>query len=410
MRSQKRIIKKPLKAMKNNGANTMQVMSYLSELINAEIDNRTPEKIPENITINQLYEIAAMSQMQGIIFSALMRLDLSTEYNEKIKQLVMSSAMKSLAQLSLIKEMSKRLEENKISHQVLKGAVLKGVYNNPVYREMGDIDIMIYGEDIKRAEKIALQLGFELKEVVGHHAIYVKKPYLVMEIHWTLFDKQVDKNQYLYYKNSFRAKLADGKSYTYEFEKEDFYVYMVSHMAKHFYETGCGIRNLLDIYVYLEKYKNEIDTDVIAGELSKLGLADFEKHIKKLAYIWILKEECPKFYLDLFDYMLDCGIYGKGENGVWGQLAKESRINNNSIDEKNIKRIYWFPSRERMKEQYPWVEKSILLLPIAWLVRIVKGITKKERIRRYKAIAKDSSKQMEKMLTIYETLNLKFRR
>lgn len=63
-----------------------------------------------------------------------------------------------------------------------------------------------------------------------------------------------------------------------------------------------------------------------------------------------------------------------------------------------------------MKEQYPWVEKSILLLPIAWLIRIVKGITKKERIRRYKAIAKDSSKQMEKMLTIYETLNLKFRR
>lgn len=54
--------------------------------------------------------------------------------------------------------------------------------------------------------------------------------------------------------------------------------------------------------------------------------------------------------------------------------------------------------------------KSILLLPIAWLIRIVKGITKKERIRRYKAIAKDSSKQMEKMLTIYETLNLKFRR
>ena len=49
MRSQKRIIKKPLKAMKNNGANTMQVMSYLSELINAEIDNRTPEKIPASL-------------------------------------------------------------------------------------------------------------------------------------------------------------------------------------------------------------------------------------------------------------------------------------------------------------------------------------------------------------------------
>lgn len=26
----------------------------------------------------------------------------------------------------------------------------------------------------------------------------------------------------------------------------------MAHMAKHFYKRGCGIRNLVDIYVFLE--------------------------------------------------------------------------------------------------------------------------------------------------------------
>ena len=388
----------------------MQIMSYLAELINAEFENRIPEKIPDNITINELYEIATKSQMQGIIFSSLQRLSLSDECNEKIKQIVINSTMKSLAQTSAIKEMTKRLEENKISHQVLKGAVLKNIYDKPVHREMGDIDIMIYGEDIDKAYQIAKDMGFELKQVVGHHAIYVEKSYIVMVMCWSLFDKQVDKNQYLYYKNSFRAKLMEGKNYTYEFEKEDFYVYMISHMAKHFYETGCGIRNLVDVYVYLEKYKGKMDDDLVQSELSKLGLSDFEKHIKELAYIWMMKKDCSKFYLDLFDYMIDCGIYGKGENGVWGQLVKENRVKNNTVNEKNIKKVYWFPSKERMKEQYPWVEKSVLLLPIAWFLRIVRGLTRREGINRYKTLTNDSSNQVEKMINIYETLNLKFKK
>ena len=29
-----------------------------------------------------------------------------------------------------------------------------------------------------------------------------------------------------------------------------------------------------------------------------------------------------KTFREMFLYMLDCGIYGKSENGVWGQLAK----------------------------------------------------------------------------------------
>ena len=37
----------------------------------------------------------------------------------------------------------------------------------------------------------------------------------------------------------------NSKMYVYDFEAEDFYIYMMAHMAKHFYKRGCGIRNLV---------------------------------------------------------------------------------------------------------------------------------------------------------------------
>lgn len=63
-----------------------------------------------------------------------------------------------------------------------------------------------------------------------------------------------------------------------------------------------------------------------------------------------------------------------------------------------------------MKEQYPWVEKSVLLLPAAWFLRMIKGMMRKEGISRYKTISNESSKQIEKMLNIYGALNLKFKK
>ena len=94
-------------------------------------------------------------------------------------------------------------------------------------------------------------------------------------------------------------------------------------MAKHFYETGCGIRNLLDIYIYQNAYKATMDRRLVEEELRKCGLLNFEREMKNLSVIWLDNLAGDTFYNNLFEYMLDCGIYGKGENGVWGQLAKE---------------------------------------------------------------------------------------
>ncbi len=382
------------------------IMEYLSELIKSEFENRKPSPIPEGITIEQLEDVAKRGQIMYLVLGALLKLDLPEGVIMRFRPYMFNSTMKTLAQVCTIKELHKQLEAAGIKHQVLKGAILKDIYPAPEMREMSDIDIMIYEESLDKAEEIFKEMGLTSRVAVKHHVILKKPPFIVLEAHWTLYDQNVDSGQFQYYKN-FRAQLVEGTAYTYDFSKEDFYVYMVSHMAKHFFETGCGVRNVLDVYVYQKAYGSVLNHDYIDAELKKLGLLDFEKHMKKLSEIWLDGQETDEFYNDLFAYMLDCGIYGKGENGVWGQLAKSSC--NAQADKSGVMRTYFFPPLSYMKEYYPWVKKMPWLLPVGWLVRAVHGLTHKQSKERLRMVSNVDDEKANVIGNIYKQLNLDFR-
>lgn len=381
---------------------------YLAELINAQLENRIPDPLPEQIEIKNLIEIAERGQMEYLILGALLKQKLPSAWLEPLRQRLVTSTVKTFEQVCLVKELQARLEATGIHNQVLKGAVLKYVYPTPEMREMSDIDIMIYETDYSVAEKVICSLGFQKVKEVKHHIIYMIQPFLMLEMHWNLYDKNVDRGQFLYFKNNFRAKLQTDCKYTYYFSSEDFYVYMISHIAKHFYETGCGIRNLIDIYVYLNKYENEWNQDYVASELKKCGLVQFEKHMRTLSFIWLEQLESTEFYNNLFAYMLDCGIYGKGENGVWSQIAKAEEVKKGQI--KSVRRWYYFPPLTYMKEYYGWISKYPFLLPAGWMVRAVHGTLHKEGLERKKLIMSVVQLRKNNITDIYKTLHLDFKK
>ena len=383
-----RIVEKPI------------IMEYLAELINAQINGTTPAHIPDGISVGQLIEIARGHQMVYPILAAVIKLSLQEEQLVDIRSLIQQSMINTLQQVCAVKELQDAFEKMGIKHQMLKGSIMKSIYTNPQMREMGDIDCMIYDESLEKAEEVATQLGYHKMKDIAHHAVFVKDPCIVLEIHWDLYEKTVDKEQYDYYKQLKHARLVPGKQYEYEFSKEDFYVYLISHMAKHFYEEGCGIRNLLDIYVYQKKYGLDLDQVYIAEELKKCGLTAFEKHARKLAFLWMEEKDSTTFYNNMFLYMLDCGIYGDSKNGIWGQLAKQE------LDKNSSQSSFLFPSYEYMKEDYTWLEHRGYLLPVAWIIRGVRGVTNKEARERFSAL--DNRQTANQYKEMYRELHLDF--
>lgn len=385
----------------------MLMMQYLSELVYAQLNNKKPGNIPEGIRLEELEEIAHRNHMDYLLLGALLKTDLTDNEKKRVKPYVMHSAMKSLTQVCCLKELEEKLEKESIYHQLLKGSVLKKLYPSPEMREMSDIDVMIYDENLNRAKNVVEEMGFTLLESVKHHDIYAKPTMLIIELHHTLYDKNVDRMQYEYFKNEERLEAKAGKKYALQFSIEDFYVYLIAHMAKHFYESGCGIRNVVDVYCYHQLYESAWDKEIIGKELKKCGLTAFENRIHTLANVWLGGQKPDPFSVKLFDYMINCGIYGKGENGIWGQFAMQKQTNNLKY-KSYIKRWYYFPPLSYMKSDYPWLNKYPYLLVIAWGIRAVHGLLSKEGREKRKMLMNIKSEDIRKMNEIYKGMQLNF--
>lgn len=387
----------------------MTIQHYLADLILSMFEGKKPMDIPENIDVKEIIDIAERNHMIYLLLGALLKTDnVSEELLGILRYKVQKSVMTTLSQVMELKKLVDTFEKAGIKNQPMKGSCMKFMYPSPEMREMSDIDILIAEEQMDAAGKIMCDMGYTLAQSIKHHDIYSKKPFMVVEVHRAMYDKTVDGNQYDYFKSFEKAVLKDGKKYTYDFNKEDFYVYMIAHMAKHFYAMGCGIRNLVDVYIYLEKYGKELDRTYLNKELKKCGIYDFAVNVEELAYIWLGGKQGSQFYNDLFQYMVDCGIYGKDENGIWHKFAEE-KLEGKKVTRGKLKRWYYFPPLFYMSEYYPWLEKFPFLLPIAWGIRAFRGIFMKKGAQKREMINVIDGEKAKTYQIIYSRMKLKFK-
>ena len=385
----------------------MTLFEYLAELVLAQLENRTPKELPENITMNELINISVRSHMSTLILGSLLKLDIEETLKQQLTQATLASILRSYAQQNEYEKLIQEFEKKGIRSQPMKGIFMKQLYPKPELREMSDIDILIDEDQLDEGEKIINELGYVFSSKESHHDIYTKKQKIVLEVHWTMYDSHVDKNQHDYFHNFSKAVLLDGHNYTYTFTREDFYIFMISHMAKHFYARGCGIRNLVDIYIYQKTFGTELNKDYLKKELKKCGIYDFACHMETLADIWLNQKKCSEFYLQLFHYMLDCGIHGKDENGMWNKFAY-AKTGTKETSAFKMKLWYYFPPMYYMEEYYPWVKGKPVLLPIAWVVRFFYGITKKKNVSRLDYLKHADGENIMIVQNIYRQMGLKF--
>lgn len=384
------------------------IADYLAELIKAHLENRVPSSVPVGVTVEEIIRIAGKQHMNYLLLGSLIKADnITQKETEKLRAFVIGSLMQTVSQTNEIKKLQECCEKKKIINQPMKGARLKSIYPLPQMREMSDIDILIRKEDMDKFATELKEMGYSLKQSIKHHDIYIKPHHLVVEAHRAMYDKTVDKTQYQYFLDRSKTQLMEGCQYTYNFNPEDFYIYMLSHMAKHFYVMGCGVRNLVDIYIYRNAYRGKLDETYLNGELERCQILNFTKHMEKLAFIWLDGEKETDFYNDVFDYMLDSGVYGKDENGIWNKFS-EKTINSNEEKRFHLAKWYYFPPLYYMVEYYPWLEKKPFLLPAAWMIRGIRGFFMDKGVKKRHMIREINTEKIETLRKIYQEMNLHF--
>lgn len=264
-----------------------------------------------------------------------------------------------------VENILKALEANKIRVLPLKGWIIRDLYPEKNMRSMTDIDIFVDKAYYSKVQEIMIKNGFKLDHYGINDDLYTKRPNIHIEIHRALMP-DTKKLYNMYYRDFWGKTLSEGGSeYIRRMSDEDFYIYHITHMAKHVQIGGLGIRNFADAWLMLKNYGDSIDSDYIATELQKLNLVTFEKYVRHTAQMWFdEKADYPRHdeVTETFDdFVMEGSLFGSVQESQKSRIAKEGRF-------KYFLRLM-FPAPSKLRMKYKILFDHPVLYPVLYVVR-----------------------------------------
>ena len=262
----------------------------------------------------------------------------------------------------------------------LKGSLLQFDYPQFGMRQMGDNDILCDPAKTEEIYRFMLESGYSCElHNQGNHDEFIRQPVYNFEIHRTLFKPETAPELAAYYADIHeRSRKDPDNAFGYHLSQEDFYIYLTAHAYRHFVVSGIGIRNLMDVYVYLGKHQQELDWTYLEQELTKLGAWDFERWCRRVSFQLFenpaLMPEISAADLAMLDAFFASGTFGTEEQ----LLRKAMEYNARSGHSRGyffLQRM--FPSGEMLGIMYPVVRGRKWMVPFVWIYRLVISLVRK---------------------------------
>lgn len=327
-----------------------------------------PYSLPEDFSVSSLISASRRHKIENLVYYGLTGCgykdipELFPDFNESVFRNIYIDQK----QAFLLDTLSKEFQKNGICFSVLKGPRLKKLYPKSDMREMSDIDILIKYEQFEKIKPILLGLGMSEMEESLHEIIW-RYQNLKVEFHKQLIPSN-NKDYFAFFKDGwgFVKPVSEG-SFEYEMSADDEFLFLFVHIAKHFRDSGIGIRYLVDLWLYRKTYA--LNEEYLEENLEKLNLTKFYHNFLSTIRVWFEGEESSELTDFITDYVFSCCVRGTGENSVLstGLLAKKY---GKVISGRNLTffRLV-FPDFRRMTVKYPVLKKAPVLLPFCYIAR-----------------------------------------
>ena len=345
----------------------------------------TGEKIllGENFPWERAIEFVKAQSIDVMFFDGAMNSDIPQELLERLKKRAMTMIVQNIKQDTETDRVLAVLKENNIDFMPLKGAVLREMYPHEGMRYKSDIDILVRQEQYGKIEEIMQNYGYNFICESDHEYVWDKENVLHVELHKHLIPSY-NKDYYAYYGDGWKtAKAVDGSCYA--MSDEDCFIYIFTHLAKHYRDSGIGLKHFIDIWVYITS-KPDLDKAYIEAELEKLQLADFFKNVIMTIKVWFYGAEPTKSSDLITDWTFSGGTYGSHDKNVLSRAVKESNVSGKN--ESRVSRLIkaFFMPYSEMCIKYPILKRVPFMLPVMWGVRLVTAVVlKKDNIKKRNA-------------------------
>ncbi|MBO7573335.1 MAG: nucleotidyltransferase family protein [Bacilli bacterium] len=345
------------------------VFNYL-HLVGLYLNKKTASDFKvDDSNISFYVGLSKHHSLMAIFYKALKstKADISEDNLKKLEEYYLSNVRKSALFAKERKDIYKFLNDNQIDFLPLKGIVIKDFYLDPDTREFADNDILFTASKDKLVKEFFVKKGYKVETFRrGNHDVYQKKPFFNFEMHRDLFAEREDGRAFSTYFKDYLKNSSIKDGYEHYLNKEDFYIYFLAHAFKHFDNSGCGIRTLIDFYLYLKN--NELDFDYINKELEMIGLLDFSNKLSSLSIKVFDEEELDEEEIEMLLFIASSGTYGTLANSVAKGVKEKGRFRY------LMRRI--FPPMSFYKTAYPRLYKTKVLIPVAWFMRLFRIIFK----------------------------------
>lgn len=308
----------------------------------------------------ELYAIAQKQALLGVLFHGIRRLpkELAPEQKLLMQWMVMAEQIRK-QNIRLFQDSVKvcqNFENEGFANCILKGQGNALLYPNPYMRTPGDIDIYLIG-----GRKRVMQYINKVcpNQVMRYHHVDFPVMKTAIEVHFTpsyMFFPVHNRRMQKWFKEvmgeqcNHQVSLPDGYGEIHVPQVSFNVIYILSHLYRHIFTEGVGLRQLLDYYFVLLKWHTDLtnltdsnnslpqmtqintDLDALRHKLKYLGLWKFAGAVMYVLHevfglsedrmIAPMNEKEGKF---LLDEIMRGGNFGQYDDRM-GDKVDESKI------------------------------------------------------------------------------------
>ena len=264
---------------------------------------------------------------------------------------------------------------------LVKGQGIAQCYERPLWRSSGDIDLFLSEDNYKKAKDYLLPLATSVEpEAISTKHLGMTIESQVVELHGTMrsgvlsrIDKEVDEVQGdVFYGGNVRSWM-NGKTSVFLPAPDNDVVFVFTHILKHFFKSGIGLRQICDWCRLLWVYKDSINHKLLERRIRKMGMMTEWKAFASLAVdVLGMPMDAMPFYEHnsrwkkkanrILIFILDTGNFG--QNRDLSYFSKKPYIIRKLIS-------FWWHTRNGMQRFFLFPLDSVLV----WLRVLTGGVS-----------------------------------
>lgn len=337
-----------------------------------------PDSLKE-VDWKELYAIAKKQALLGVLFYGIRRLpkELAPEQKLLMQWMVMAEQIrKQNIRLFLDSvKVCKNFENKGFANCILKGQGNALLYPDPYMRTPGDIDIYLAGgrrKIMKYVDRVCPN------QVMRYHHVDFPVMKTAIEVHFTpsymffpIHNRRMQKwfEEVMGEQCNHRVSLPDGYGEIHVPQVSFNVIYILSHLYRHIFTEGIGLRQLLDYYFVLVKWHTDLtnltdsnkslpqmtqintDLDTLRHELKYLGLWKFAQAVMYVLHeVFGLSEDRMIALMDekegrfLLDEIVRGGNFGQYDDRMGSKVGESKMHRYFRMNLRNLRFVKHYPT------------------------------------------------------------------